>query len=84
MAHWIGKLNLENSTIIVTGKSKEATIREIGMMMTNRSRYKASAIENQLRAIHEQPAVAHGLDGEEVAKVFSCACGSVKKHLERE
>lgn len=82
MAHWIGKLNLENSTVIVTGKTKEEAIREIGIKMTNRSRYLASTIENRLRAIHEQPAVALGVDGEEVAKVFSCTCGSIKRHFE--
>lgn len=83
MAHWIGKLNLENSTVVVVGKTKDEAIREIGFMMTNRSRYLASTIENRLRAIHEQPAVAYGIEGEEVAKVFSCACGSIKRHLER-
>lgn len=82
MAHWIGKLNLPEKTIIVSGKSKEETIREIGIQMANKSRYLASNVENQLRAIREQPAIAHGVDGEEVAKVFSCSCGSVKRHLE--
>jgi hypothetical protein len=84
MAHWIGKLNLENSTVIVSGKTKEETIREIGIMMTNRSRYMASTVENQLRVIHEQPMVAYGREGEELAKVFSCNCGSIKRHLERD
>lgn len=83
MAHWVGKLNLENGVVIVTGKTKEEAIREIGFMLTNRSKYQANTVENRLRAIHEQPAITYGSEGEEIAKVFSCNCGSIKRHLEK-
>lgn len=81
MAHWVGILNQEDR-LVFTGKSKEEVIFNIGSAMTNRNRYMASTIQRQLREVHDAVAVAYGAEAEEVAKVFKCSCGSVKRHTE--
>lgn len=81
MAHWVGILN-QPERQVYTGKTKEQVVNLIAHGMTNRSRYLISTIKNQLIECREPVAKAIGSEGEEVAKVFSCNCGSLKKHQE--
>lgn len=86
MAHWVGMIK-HPVTITITGKSKEEIIFRIGSELTNKYRYPVTQVTNQLKNMHENPAVAYAYDDDddsefEVAKVFSCNCGSVKRHEE--
>lgn len=81
MAHWVAMLK-QPQRINFTGKTKDEVIFKIASALTNRSRYLASTIEGQLRATRESVAIAYGTEDDEVAKVFSCNCGSVKRHTE--
>jgi hypothetical protein len=77
MAHWVAVIN-EPERKVLTGKTKEEVIFNVGVMLTNR--YMASTVTGQLKRARESTAIAYGLESEVVAKVFPCNCGSVKKH----
>lgn len=81
MAHWVGILNDENK-VVVTGATKQEVIGKIASQVTRQSRWANYNIGRQLSAMREPVAVVYASETEQIAKVFPCNCGSVKRHTE--
>lgn len=80
MAHWV---SLVKGNVVAVEKTKEQAIFEIANLFTGNSHCMPSVVSRQLNQ-DKGVGTAYDRDGNVIAKVLPCSCGSVKKHFKVE
>lgn len=79
MAHWV---SVVEGNVIAVEDSKTAAIREIAQLFTGNSHCMPSVVKQQLEQ-NKGESSAYDRDGNVIAKVLPCTCGSIKRHFKK-